>query len=170
MEDAQLPLLLSVERSFSPPHECGDGRCQDLFPEFLYIVVTPAAVVVFFLLVIFFSLIICCSVKRVRKSRAAAESEDQLASFEAVRRASASVRRMSHNNSTPLLGSRSGSMSLVREHRHRRGFRPRDSCHSAPGTLQRPDIPLQEFPLEERRQERHQRQRPYSAANGYTTH
>ncbi|KAL8623835.1 hypothetical protein ACOMHN_058865 [Nucella lapillus] len=63
-----------------------------------------------------------------------------MACYDAVRRASISVRRMSTSNSTPLLdhdGSRSGSVSLVRNDQRRRGFRPRDSCHSAPGTLQR---------------------------------
>ena len=64
-------------------------------------------------------------------------SEEQLACYDSVRRASASLRRMSTNNNTPLLDSRSGSMSLVRADHRRRGVRPRDSCHSAPGTLQR---------------------------------
>ncbi|XP_025095632.1 uncharacterized protein LOC112564777 [Pomacea canaliculata] len=76
----------------------------------------------------------CCSFSRLRKL---SESEDVLASYDAVRRASATVRHISHANNTPLLSSRSGSMTLVRDQRLRRGFRPRDSCHSAPGTLQR---------------------------------
>ena len=73
-------------------------------------------------------------------------SDDQLACYETIRHASATLRRMSHNNSTPLLSSHSGSMSLVRNDHRRRGFRPRDSCHSAPGTLQRSDLVLGEPP------------------------
>ncbi|XP_076470439.1 uncharacterized protein LOC143300563 [Babylonia areolata] len=218
-------LLFDLDPSFYPPVGCGDGRCQDLFPEFVYIVVIPASAALLLVLLTLFSLAVCCCVKR--KKKAAAESEDQLACYDTVRRASISIRRMSTSNSTPLLdASRSGSMSLVRNDNRRRGFRPRDSCHSAPGTLQRhhrnrdsasmqdtpppppapppygvpqhfpladdeeafmggQDIPLQDIQADEdpadahqndqheqpaRPHRHHRRQRPYSAANGYTTH
>ncbi|XP_070212552.1 uncharacterized protein [Littorina saxatilis] len=132
-------LLLAFDRSFDPPSECGVQRCRDSFPEFIYIVVVPAAVLLLVIHVILFSLLVCCCVKRRRKPVAESyiPSEEQLAMYEAIRRASAGVRRMSHGATTPLLDSRSGSMSLVRNDHRRRGFRPRDSCHSAPGTLQR---------------------------------
>lgn len=134
--DPDADLLLTFDRSFRPPRDCGDERCGDVFPEFLFIVVVPAAVVLLIVFVVVFSLLVCCCVKRRKKL--APESEDQLASYDAVRRASISVRRMSQSNSTPLLDeSRSGSISLARPDNRRRGFRPRDSCHSAPGTLQR---------------------------------
>ncbi|RUS70540.1 hypothetical protein EGW08_021698 [Elysia chlorotica] len=111
-------------RLYDPPTECGDGRCVDLFPEFLYCVVVPCGVLVLVCLLI--AIVACC------KSKACAmELED----YNSVRRASLTLRQMSRNRETPMMGSRTNSMTLDRT--QRRHNRNRDSCSSAPGTLQR---------------------------------
>ncbi|KAL8623836.1 hypothetical protein ACOMHN_058866 [Nucella lapillus] len=62
--DPDVDLLLHFDPSFRPPHECGDERCHDLFPEFMYIVVLPASVAFLLVLVILFTLAVCCCVER----------------------------------------------------------------------------------------------------------
>ena len=64
MAESETDLLLSFDRSFKPPMECGDERCRDFFPEFIYIVVIPAAVVLLIINIIICSVIVCCCVKR----------------------------------------------------------------------------------------------------------
>lgn len=62
--DQDVDLLLRLDPSFDPPRSCGDGRCRDFFPEFIYIVVIPASVALLLVYVILFSLLVCCCVNR----------------------------------------------------------------------------------------------------------
>jgi len=126
---------------YQPPAECGDEPCVPrsvYFWEFIYCVCVPGAAVT--LIVIICAKIMCCRSKscQCRSSKTPSQNTDnvELETYNSIRRASATVRQMSHNRETALLGTRSGSMTLDRPHRHRR---PRtDTCHSLPGTLQRP--------------------------------
>ncbi|OWF41513.1 uncharacterized protein LOC110462346 [Mizuhopecten yessoensis] len=120
---------------FSPPDLCdGERRCRDMWMEFVYIVVIPAGVVL--LLAMVLSMILCCSCTRRRKKSESQEDID-LDKYNSIRRASQGLRELSRKRDTLLLSSRSGSMTLDREHRYRRGMHGRDTCQSAPGTLQR---------------------------------
>ncbi|GFR72086.1 epsilon-sarcoglycan [Elysia marginata] len=126
-----------IQRIYDPPTECGDERCQDLFPEFLYCVVVPCSILVFLCLVI--AVALCCRSKSCQCKKYS-ELNPQISSVEledynSIRRASITLRQMSRNRETPLLGSRANSMTLDRS--LRRHPRNRDSCSSAPGTLQR---------------------------------
>jgi hypothetical protein len=57
--------LLRFDKTFHPPgQECGDGRCKDLFAEFIYFVVVPAAAVLLILNIVFISMCVCCCVNR----------------------------------------------------------------------------------------------------------
>ncbi|XP_041370682.1 uncharacterized protein LOC121384376 [Gigantopelta aegis] len=123
----------AVWHHYSPPTQCGDGRCEDLFLDFLLTVVVPSGVGV--LLAFSLAVFMCCSgSKRKRKHEA---DDPQFNRYDSVRRASLTLRQMSKKRDTPLMGNRSESMTLDRDHIYRRGFRPRDACQSAPGTLQR---------------------------------
>ncbi|KAL5021207.1 hypothetical protein ScPMuIL_000362 [Solemya velum] len=135
------PSALSMRRlpnfDFDPPVDCGvdgDDRCRDLFMEFVYCVMIPAAVVIgitFVLCVLMF-----CSGSQSKKQKTSPEDETQLMHYNSIRRASHTLRQLSQHRDTPLMSSRS-SLTLDRDHRLRRGMRGRDTCHSAPGTLQR---------------------------------
>lgn len=59
----------------------------------------------------------------------------QMENYNSIRRATANLRLMSQNRETPMMGSRTSSMTLDRS--QRRLPRPRHSSSSAPGTLQR---------------------------------
>lgn len=126
-----------ILRMYDPPQECGDKRCEDLFPEFLYCVVVPSSILL--LLSFFVGVILCCKSKSCRCRKYSALNQQlssvELEDYNSVRRASLTLRQMSRNRETPLLGSRANSMTLDRA--HRRNPRNRDACSSAPGTLQR---------------------------------
>ncbi|KAH9513361.1 hypothetical protein Btru_034734 [Bulinus truncatus] len=128
---------VDIERLYSPVKGCGSERCDQNLNEFIYCVVVPGAVVL--LLVLVLSIIMCCksnSCKCKKKGPSQSQENDiQMDNYNSIRRASASLRQMSHNRETPIMGSRAGSMTLDRP--NRRGHRFRDSCQSAPGTLQR---------------------------------
>ncbi|KAK3762328.1 hypothetical protein RRG08_006070 [Elysia crispata] len=124
-------------RLYDPPTECRDGRCEDLFPEFLYCVVVPCSILVLVCLLI--AIVTCCKSKSCRCKKYsplnAQISAVELEDYNSVRRASLTLRQMSRNRETPMMGSRANSMMLDRS--QRRHHRNRDSCSSAPGTLQR---------------------------------
>ena len=60
-----------------------------------------------------------------------------LEKYNSIRRASRSLRDLSRTRDRPLLSDDSGTMTLDRSHRSRRGMHGRGVCQSAPGTLQR---------------------------------
>ncbi|XP_005091113.2 uncharacterized protein LOC101854772 isoform X2 [Aplysia californica] len=121
---------------YRPPNECGEERCGTELWEFVYCVAIPGAVLLLILIIL--SRIMCCSKSCAcgKYSSFSGDANDiQMDTYNSIRRASATVRQMSHNRETALLGSRAGSVTLDRS--YRRQPRTRDSCHSAPGTLQR---------------------------------
>ncbi|XP_059159385.1 uncharacterized protein LOC131943337 isoform X2 [Physella acuta] len=125
-----------IIRLYNPPHTCGDGRCDNSFMEFIYCVAVPAAVVLLLLMVL--AIVMCCNSKscKCKKKQQVDDGNDiQLENYNSIRRASVSLRYMSQHRETPLMGSRACSMTLDRS--NRRNNRARDSCYSAPGTLQR---------------------------------
>ncbi|XP_046576881.1 uncharacterized protein LOC124284808 isoform X2 [Haliotis rubra] len=121
--DSTETLALKTMSEFNPPNY-GDERHLDLFLDFLLTVVLPSGIG----LILAFCMAMCmCS---------SGSSREQYSRYESVRRASLSLRHMSQKRDTPLMNN-DQCMTLDRDHRHRRGFRPRDACQSAPGTLQR---------------------------------
>lgn len=140
-------------------YDCGDGRCRDMFWEFVYIVVIPGALV--FTIVFITSVLMCCSACKRRKPDTITD-ETQLLGYNSIRRASLSLRQLSHNRDTPLLSSRANrdartaSLNLDREQRYRRGA---GGTASAPGTLQR----------DRERHHRHQRERQSDIPPQYST-
>ncbi|XP_045189316.1 uncharacterized protein LOC123546810 [Mercenaria mercenaria] len=140
-------------------YDCGDGRCRDMFWEFVYIVVIPGALL--FTIVFITSVLMCCSACK-RKKADPINDETQLIGYNSIRRASLSLRQLSHNRDTPLLSSRANrdartaSLNLDRDQRYRRGAR---GTASAPGTLQR----------DRERHQRHQRDRQSEIPPQYDT-
>ncbi|CAL1539606.1 unnamed protein product [Lymnaea stagnalis] len=122
---------------YNPPTGCGDNRCSTSFMEFIYCVVVPAVIVLALLALL--AVIMCCNSKSCKCKKKASQNSQtndiQLEDYNSIRRASTNLRQMSHNRETPLMGSRAGSMTLDRT--SRRVNKGRDSCYSAPGTLQR---------------------------------
>ncbi|KAK6178071.1 hypothetical protein SNE40_012904 [Patella caerulea] len=116
---------------YTPPKDCGDERCRDFFMEFIYFCVIPTSVL--FLFTFILGICFCCS----KSSRKPKEDLDDQMRYDTIRRASRALRRMSYTRDTPLLEDQGNTMTLDRTDRARHGFRSRDSCHSAPGTLQR---------------------------------
>ncbi|GFN80445.1 epsilon-sarcoglycan [Plakobranchus ocellatus] len=127
-----------ILRMYNPPTECGDERCRDFFLEFIYCVVISCAVLglIFFIIAI----VACCRSKCCRcKNYTALDTQPsamELEDYNSVRRASQTLRQMSRNRETPIMGSRAGS-AVTLDRSHRRNPRNRHSCSSAPGTLQR---------------------------------
>lgn len=123
--------------SVAEVYNCGEGRCKDLFPEFIFIVIVPGAIV---LLVVFITSVLMCCAACKRKKAEPQTDETQLLGYNSIRRASLSLRQLSHNRDTPLLSSRAdreartASLNLDVDHRYRRAAR---GTASAPGTLQR---------------------------------
>ncbi|XP_060595132.1 uncharacterized protein LOC132749420 [Ruditapes philippinarum] len=140
-------------------YDCGDGRCRDMFWEFVYIVVIPGALL--FIIVFITSVLMCCSACK-RKKPDSLTDETQLIGYNSIRRASLSLRQLSHNRDTPLLSSRANreartaSLNLDRDQRYRRGGR---GTASAPGTLQR----------DRDRHQRHNRDRQSDIPPQYST-
>ncbi|XP_046327480.2 uncharacterized protein LOC124111734 [Haliotis rufescens] len=129
--DATETLALKTLSEFNPPN-LGDERHLDLFLDFLLTVALPSGIG----LILAFCMAMCmCSSGSSRKRKLESDDE-QYSRYESVRRASLSLRHMSQKRDTPLMNNEH-CMTLDRDHRHRRGFRPRDACQSAPGTLQR---------------------------------
>ncbi|KAL3863738.1 hypothetical protein ACJMK2_005477 [Sinanodonta woodiana] len=127
----------SVLIGYFPPETCMDDRCHDMFMEFIYCIVVPGGILL--LIALIFCVVLCC-IGCKRKKKDSSTDETQMSGYNSIRRASLTLRSMSQKRDTPLLmqqPDRSGSLSLDREHRYRRGIRGRDSANSAPGTLQR---------------------------------
>lgn len=128
--------------------DCGEGRCRDMFWEFIYIIIIPVGIL--FLTVLIISVLLCCSSCK-RKKKFTPSEETQLIRYNSIRRASHNLRQLSHNRDTPLLLRLSESQdltaSLDRDSRYRRGIRPGTS--TAPNTL----------PREKERHHRHSRHR-----------
>ncbi|KAH3712449.1 uncharacterized protein LOC127858440 [Dreissena polymorpha] len=128
--------------------ECGDGRCRDMFLEFLYIVVLPGIIM---FTIVFFTSILMCRHSCKRKKSTTFSDETQLLQYNSIRRASLNLRHLSRNRDTPLLSGRTErdyrtvSLNLDGEERYHRSMH---ASASAPGTLQRDN---------ERRRHRHQR-------------
>ncbi|KAJ8316821.1 hypothetical protein KUTeg_004725 [Tegillarca granosa] len=120
--------VLVEEIDFSAPSFCPkDERCNDMFMEFIYIVVIPGGLVL--ILALLLSIIMCCSgTKRIQMDR-----------YLSLRRASHSLRELSRKRDTPLIdhSGMGGSLQTLERDRFRRGAQGRDRCQSAPGTLQR---------------------------------
>lgn len=114
---------------FNPPDICGDERCRDYFIEFVYCFVIPGGIIL--LLTFMLTVIILCTCCK-RKQRT--EEEFQMECYNTIRRASQSLRDLSHKRDTLLIEPRSGSLSLPRNGHQSRGRR---TCYSAPNTLQR---------------------------------
>ncbi|KAK7010520.1 epsilon-sarcoglycan [Biomphalaria glabrata] len=127
----------NIARLYNPVKSCGESTCDVHFYEFIYCVVVPGTVVL--LLALILASIMCCksnACKCKKKNTTQSQADEiQMENYNSIRRASAGLRQMSHNRETPIMGSRAGSMTLDRP--NRRGNRYRDSCQSAPGTLQR---------------------------------
>ncbi|KAK3590136.1 hypothetical protein CHS0354_041187 [Potamilus streckersoni] len=126
-----------VLMEYYPPEMCMDDRCRDMFMEFIYCIVVPGGIL--FLVTLIFCVALCC-IGCKRKKKDSSNDETQMSGYNSIRRASLTLRSMSQKRDTPLLmqqPDRSGSLSLDREHRYRRGIRGRDTANSAPGTLQR---------------------------------
>lgn len=114
---------------FNPPNVCGDERCREYFMEFVYCFIIPGGIIL--LLTFFVTVTIMCTCCK-RKQRT--EEEFQMECYNTIRRASQSLRDLSHKRDT-LIEPRSGSLSLPRNGSHNAGGRR--TCHSAPNTLQR---------------------------------
>ncbi|XP_052772232.1 uncharacterized protein LOC128212114 [Mya arenaria] len=114
-----------------------DGRCRDMFWEFVYIVVIPGAVL--FTIVFITSILMCCNTCKRKKSDILTD-ETQLLQYNSIRRASLNLRHLSRNRDTPLLSARAdreyrtASLNMDGEQRYRRTGH---ATSSAPGTLQR---------------------------------
>jgi len=123
-----------VLRLYRPPDVCGEGRCQSELWELIYCLAVPAAVLLVILVIL--SRVMCCkSCKSCSKKKDSGKTDDLLMeNYNSIRRASATVRLMSYNRETAMLGDRCGSMTLDRSYRRNKY---RDNCNSAPGTLQR---------------------------------
>ncbi|XP_076104095.1 uncharacterized protein LOC143072861 [Mytilus galloprovincialis] len=113
---------------FSPPDICGDERCRDYFMEFVYCFIIPGGIVLLLTMIITVS-ILCTCCKRQEKP----VEEYEMECYNTIRRASQSLRDLSHKRDT-LLEPRSGSLSLPR---NGSSSRSRRTCYSAPNTLQR---------------------------------
>uniref|UniRef100_A0A0B7A483 Uncharacterized protein n=1 Tax=Arion vulgaris TaxID=1028688 RepID=A0A0B7A483_9EUPU len=121
---------------YNPPRECREDRCDNLLTEFIYFVTFTT--VILFLLLLMLAMMFCNSksCKCKKYSALSTQTNDiQMENYNSIRRASAHLRLMSQNRETPLMGSRTSSMTLDRS--QRRPYRTRDSCSSVTDTLQK---------------------------------
>ncbi|ESO93094.1 hypothetical protein LOTGIDRAFT_232831 [Lottia gigantea] len=124
---------IPITDHYLPPSRCGNEKCREFFMEFIYICVIPTSVLIFLAFIL--SLCFCCSHSKRSKKTISVEEQQR---YDTIRRASKALRRMSYTRDTPLLEyEKYGTMTLDRSDKYRHGFRSRDSCYSAPGTLQK---------------------------------